>query len=103
MAAPSSTTMTSAELTISALLAEAAEHLHTAGIDNPRAEARWLIGHALGLPASDLILEADRVPSPELVSLRPDQAIMVVRATFRTVAKMAKMFPDWRFQALLGN
>ena len=44
-----------------------------------------------------------RVPSPELVSLRPDQAIMVVRATFRTVAKMAKMFPDWRFQALLGN
>lgn len=44
----------------------------------------------------------ERVPSPHLVSLRRDRAIIVVRATFRTVSKMAKMFPDWRFQALLG-
>ena len=43
-----------------------------------------------------------RLPSPHLVSFHPDRAIMVVRATFRTVSKMARMFPDWRFQALLG-
>lgn len=43
-----------------------------------------------------------RVPSPHVVSLRPDRSIMVVRSTFRTVCKMAKMFPDWHFQALLG-
>lgn len=43
-----------------------------------------------------------RVPAPQLVSLRPDQSITMVRASFRTVSKMAKMFPNWRFQALLG-
>jgi len=63
----------------------------------------------LHLPAEDLHRLAmfnsaalERLPSPHLVSLRPDHAIMMVRATFRTVGKMAKMFPDWRFQALLG-
>jgi hypothetical protein len=43
-----------------------------------------------------------RVPAPQLVSLRPDRAITMIRASFRTIGKMAKMFPDWRFQALLG-
>ena len=61
------------------------------------------------MPAEDLYrlsmfnqAAVQRVPSPQLVSLRPDQSITMVRASFRTVSKMAKMFPNWRFQALMG-
>jgi hypothetical protein len=44
----------------------------------------------------------ERVPTPQLVSLRADREIRLVRASFRTIGKMAKMFPDWQFQALLS-
>lgn len=45
----------------------------------------------------------ERVHVPQLVSLRPDRRITLVRTTFRTVGKLSKMFPDWQFQALLGG
>ena len=44
----------------------------------------------------------EQVSVPQLVSLRPDRRITLVRASFRTVGKLSKMFPDWRFQALIG-
>jgi release factor glutamine methyltransferase len=58
---------TSAALSIADLLAEAATRLRTAGIEQPRLEARWLLGHILGLSASELILQDGRVPSADLV------------------------------------
>ena len=42
------------------------------------------------------------LPTPELSALRSDRDVAMVRSTFRTVVKMAKMFPDWQFQALIG-
>ena len=50
---------------MSALLTEAARALRAAGIEDARSEARWLLGRALGLSASALILQADAVPPSE--------------------------------------
>ena len=62
------------------------------------------------LPASDFHrlsmfdqASVEHVSVPQLVSLRPERRITLVRATFRTVGKLAKMFPDWQFQALLDR
>jgi release factor glutamine methyltransferase len=54
--------------TVSALLTEAARALRAAGIEDARSEARWLLGRALGLSASALILQADAVPPSDLAS-----------------------------------
>ena len=62
------------------------------------------------LPASDFHrlsmfdhASVEQVSIPQLVSLRQDRRITLVRATFRTVGKLSKMFPDWQFQALLDG
>ena len=44
----------------------------------------------------------EQVPAPQLVSLRADRNVVIVRASFRTIGKLAKMFPEWQFQALVG-
>jgi hypothetical protein len=61
------------------------------------------------MPANDLhrlsMFEqgiVERVPAPQLVSLRLDREITVVRASFRTIGKLSRMFPEWQFQALVG-
>jgi hypothetical protein len=43
------------------------------------------------------------VASPGVVALAPGRAVRVVRTTFRTVSRMAVMFPEWEFQALAGD
>jgi hypothetical protein len=41
------------------------------------------------------------VPAPKLASLNAAESVVVVRSTFRTVGKIARMFPNWQFQALI--
>jgi release factor glutamine methyltransferase len=57
----------SGSLRITDLLTDAGRRLGTAGIEDARAEARWLLGRVLGLSTSDLILRADTVLPPALV------------------------------------
>jgi release factor glutamine methyltransferase len=56
----------SGSLRISTLLAAASLRLHEAGLEDARAEARWLLSRVLGLSTSELILQADTVPPPAL-------------------------------------
>jgi hypothetical protein len=60
---------------------------------------------AKDLPRLDMFDKGAVTPiaSPGLVALAPGHAVRVVRTTFRTVSRMAVMFPDWEFQALAGD
>lgn len=60
---------------------------------------------AKDLPRLDMFEKGTVVPvaTPEVVALRPGRAVRVVRSNFRTVSRMAAMFPDWEFQALAGG
>ena len=42
------------------------------------------------------------VPAPQVVSLNRTREIVMIRASFRTIGKMSKMFPEWQFQALVA-
>ncbi|MGV3489855.1 MAG: hypothetical protein ACO1OG_00900 [Devosia sp.] len=42
------------------------------------------------------------MPAPQVVSLKSDREVVMIRASFRTIGKMAKMFPEWQFQAMLA-
>lgn len=50
----------SATVTAAQLVAEVARHLQQAGIATPRVDARWLVRHALGWSAADLVLAGPR-------------------------------------------
>jgi release factor glutamine methyltransferase len=50
--------------TIGTLLADAAELLRVAGIDQPRLEARLLVAHAFGMEQAALLRERDRSADP---------------------------------------
>jgi release factor glutamine methyltransferase len=56
-----------APITLSSLLREAAGQLAAAGIEGPRAEARWLLRRVLGVSESALALRADDPPEPAAV------------------------------------
>jgi len=58
-----------AAVTVGALLCEAGQWLREAGVEQPRVEARLLLGHVLGLRPLALPLEADR-PVPEAEAAR---------------------------------
>jgi release factor glutamine methyltransferase len=51
-------------MTTSELVAEAAATLHGAGIEQPRLEARWLLGHVLSVSQSSLLAHPEQVVSP---------------------------------------
>ena len=51
--------------TLSQLLEEARARLAAAGIEEPRREARLMLGHVLGEMPQRLLLEGDRAPAPE--------------------------------------
>jgi len=57
------------------------------------------------LPRLDMFEKGSVTPveTPEVVALRPGRAVRVVRSSFRTVSRMAVMFPEWEFQALAGE
>ncbi|HVZ68833.1 MAG TPA: peptide chain release factor N(5)-glutamine methyltransferase [Rhizomicrobium sp.] len=50
------------------LLTKASEQLASAGIDNPRLDARVLLAHALGVSPSELILEVTNIPPEALTN-----------------------------------
>jgi hypothetical protein len=60
---------------------------------------------AKDLPRLDMFERGTVMPvsTPEVVALRPGRAVRVVKTTFRTVSRMAVMFPEWEFQALAGD
>lgn len=73
----------------------------------PRQDMTTFIVHlpAKDLPRLDMFEKGAVMPvaSPGVVALKPGRAVRVVRTTFRTVSRMAAMFPDWEFQALAGE
>ena len=56
-----------ARCTLRALLTDAARRLHAAAIDNPRLEARLLLGHAYDLSLEDLLRDPDVAADPALL------------------------------------
>jgi release factor glutamine methyltransferase len=51
---------------IGTAIANAAQRLAAAGIDNPRLDARLLLAHILGISSSDLILSTTNIPAEAL-------------------------------------
>ena len=51
---------------IGTAIANAAQRLAAAGIDNPRLDARLLLAHILGISSSDLILSTTNIPPEAL-------------------------------------
>ena len=56
--------------------------------------------HRLGMFSRDSLRVLDEPKG--LVSLSRERTVVLVEARFRMIAKLARMFPAWRFQALLG-
>lgn len=56
--------MSTGGMTVGQWLCHGAALLRKAGIDDPRREARLLLGHALGLDAAVLLLDRDRIVNP---------------------------------------
>lgn len=54
--------------TLQSILDKALNHLQAAGIDQPVLDARWLIGHALGIGRLELMLQRDRILTQEEIS-----------------------------------
>ncbi len=78
-------------MTIATILAETAATLHAAGIEAPMREARILLLHALGRPASALLDRTEQIVAPSLPALvarralREPMALILGRQGFWTL------------------
>jgi release factor glutamine methyltransferase len=66
--------------TIAELVRSVTRRLEGAGVDSPRTDARWLVGHALGLSSAGMVRDATRPVGPDAVA---DLAALVDRRVAR--------------------
>jgi release factor glutamine methyltransferase len=82
-------------VTVGAALASITERLSAAGCDSPRVDAEILVGHALGVPRSQLLLERERELSAEHTAQLES---LVVRRESRE--PLAYVVGEWGFRRL---
>jgi release factor glutamine methyltransferase len=82
-------------VTVGAALASVTDRLSAAGCDSPRVDAEILVGHALGVPRSELVLEWERELSAEQVTQLES---LVVRREGRE--PLAYVLGEWGFRRL---
>jgi release factor glutamine methyltransferase len=82
-------------VTVGAALASITERLSAAGCDSPRVDAEILVGHALGVPRSQLLLEREHELSAEHTAQLES---LVVRRESRE--PLAYVVGEWGFRRL---
>jgi len=84
---------------IRSLITDASQRLATAGIDNPRLDARVLLAHALGVSPGELILDSAKV-SPE--ALAKFESAIVRRAKREPLAYITGEKEFWSLSFAVG-